>query len=146
MDIIPISREILQPIIKSNILYVDGIEEFEKLELEVNQTLLAFDNKKPCFYIRDRNKFGEYSVAKVYFYEDFASRMKTDDEKAFFEKCRVLKFDPLKTEIAYKCFIENQKTQNVWLWLLETKKADWSYDTVKHVRYKLKKAFLSLDK
>jgi hypothetical protein len=144
--IIQISRNILQPVIKSNIQYVDSIEEFEKIELEYNQTILCFDNHKPCFYIRERNKFGEYSAAKVYFYEDFASKMKTEDDKVFFEKCRQLKFDTLKTEIAYKCFIQNERTQAVWLWLLETKKADWSYDTVKHVRYKLKKAFLSLDK
>lgn len=77
--IIHISKEILQPIIKSNIQYVNSLEEFEKIEL------------------------------------------------------------------AYKFFIENAKTQAVWLWLLETRKADWSWDTVKHLRWKLKKAFLELE-
>ena len=62
MTNIPISQNILQPIIKSNIQYVDSIEDFENIELEVNQTLLCFDNKKPCFYIRERNKYGDYSV------------------------------------------------------------------------------------
>jgi hypothetical protein len=41
--------------------------------------------------------------------------------------------------------MENEKTLKVWLWLLETKKADWEYDTVKHLRYKLKKAFLNFN-
>jgi hypothetical protein len=124
---------------------VNGIEEFEKIELSYNETVLCFDNFKPCFYVRERNRYGEYSTVKVYFYEDFASRMNACDNKEFYEKCKELKLDPLKTDIAYKCFIENAKTQAVWLWLLETKRADWSYDTVKNVRYKLKKAFLSLD-
>lgn len=144
VDIIPISQNILQPIIKSNITYVNGIEEFEKIELEPNQTILCFDNKRPCFYIKERNKFGECCPAKVFFYEDFATKMQSEDNKAFYDKCKQLKLDTLKTEIAYKFFIENEKTQKVWLWLLDTKKADWEYDTVKHLRYKLKKEFLKL--
>lgn len=141
---VPISRGIIEPIVTSNIRYVDGIEDFEKIELEKNQTLLAFDNYKSCFYTRERDKHGEYGTIKVYFYEDFATKMQNDDNKGFYEKCKALKLDPLKTEIAYKFFIENERTMKVWLWLLETKKADWEYDTVKHLRYKLKKAFLNL--
>ena len=142
-DVIQISKNIVQPTIKSNIQYVDSIEEFEKIELDYNQTLLCFDNNKACFYLRERNRYGEYSNAKIYFYEDFASKMRSVDNKEFYAKCSALKLDPLKTELAYKFFIERARTQAVWLWLLETKRADWSYDTVKHVRYKLKKAFLN---
>lgn len=145
MTDIPISANILQPIIKSNIRYVDGIDEFEKIELDYNEICCAFDNKQTCFYIRERDKFGEYKPANVYFYEDFATKMQNGDNKAFYNKCKALKLDPLKTELAYKFFIQNEKTQSVWLWLLETKKADWEYDTVKYVRYKLKKAFLTLN-
>lgn len=143
--IVQISKDQIQPIIKSNIQYVNNIEEFEKIELEYNQTILCFDNYKTCFYVRERNRYGEYSNVKVFFYEDFATRMQKGDDKVFYDKCKALKLDALKTEIAYKCFIENAKTQAVWLWLLETKKADWSYDTVKHVKCKLKKAFISLE-
>jgi hypothetical protein len=141
-----ISKEIIEPIIKTNIQYVNSLEDFEKIELELNQTLLCFDNTKSCFYIRSRNALGEYGVAKVYFYEDFASKMQNDDEKAFYDKCKALKLDQLKTEIAHKFFIENEKPLKVWLWLLENKKATWEYDTVKHLRYKLKKSFLELEK
>ena len=143
-SIIPISQETLQPIIKSNILYVNCIEEFEKIELECNQTILAFDNNQSCFYIRARDRFGEYAPVKVYFYEDFATRMQGTDEKAFYDKCKELKLDPLKTELARKFFIENEKTMKIWLWLLETKKSNMEYDSVKHLRYKLKKLFLGL--
>ena len=144
-SIIPISQNILQPVIKSNISYVNSIEEFEKIELQPNQTILCFDNKRPYFYVRERDRFGECCPVKVYFYEDFATKMQSEDNKTFYDKCKQLKLDPLKTEIAYKFFIENEKTQKVWLWLIDTKKADWEYDTVKHLRYKLKKEFLKLE-
>ena len=140
-----ISRATIEPIISSNIQYVDSIEDFEKIQLDCNQTLLCFDNNKPCFYIRERDRFGDYSVVNVYFYEDFATHFQDETDKDFYDKCKKLKLDNLKTEIAHKFFIENEKTMKVWLWLLETKKADWEYDTVKHLRYKLKKAFLSLE-
>ena len=142
---IPISQSIIQPIIQSNIQYVNSIEEFEKIVLENNQTFLAFDNNNQCFYIRSRDKFGEYAPVKVYFYEDFSTKMQHGNEKEFYDKCKALKLDPLKTELAHKFFIENEKTMNVWLWLLENKKADWEYDTVKHLKCKLKKEFLKLE-
>ena len=145
-QIIPISKNIVEPIIKSNIEYVDSIEEFEKIELELNQTILRFDNKKSVFYIRERNKYGEYSSITVYFYEDFAKHIQSDDNKSFHEKCTALKLDPLKKEIAYKFFIENEKPMKVWLWLLETKKSNMEYDSVKHLRYELKKQFLKLER
>ena len=141
-----ISKELIEPIIKSNIQYTDSIEDFEKIELECNQTILCFDNYKSCFYTRSRDKYGEYSVVKVFFYEDFATKMQNEDDKVFYDKCKQLKLDPLKTEIAYKFFIKNEKPMKVWIWVLENKKADWEYDTVKNLRYKLKKLFLALEK
>ena len=142
---IPISQDIIQPIIQSNIKYVNSIEEFEKIELENNQTLLCFDNNRSCFYVRERDKYGEYTPVKVYFYEDLATKLQSGDEQAFYNKCKTLKLDPLKTEIAHKFFFENEKTMKVWLWLLETKKSDIEYDSVKHLRCKLKKEFLKLE-
>ena len=138
---IPISQNIIEPKITSNIQYVNGVEEFEKIALAPNQTMLCFDNNAPCFYTRERDKYGEYGAVKVYFYEDFASRMQKNDID-FYSKCKAVKLDPLKTEIAYKFFIEREKPMAVWLWLLDTKKADWEYDTVKHLKWKLKKLLL----
>lgn len=143
MDLI--SKSIIEPIIRSNIQYVDSFEAFEKIVLEPNQTILCFDNTKACFYVRECDKYGVYGAVKVYFYEDFASRMQSADDKVFYDKCKALKLDSLKTEIAYKFFMQSEKTMKVWLWLLETKKADWEYETVKHLKCKLKKQFLSLE-
>lgn len=140
MDLIPISKQILQPTIKSNIQYVDSVEEMEKIELQPNEVCMRFDNNNTCFYIRSRDMMGNYMPIKIYFYEDFATKMQNIDNKEFIDKCKALKFDSLKTELAIKFFIENEKPMQVWEWLLKTKRADLEYDTVKNLRYKLKKA------
>ena len=82
-QVIQITKNITQPVIKSNIRYVNGIEEFEGIQLAYNETLLCFDNNKACFYLRERNRYGEYSSVKVFFYDDFATKMQRDDNKAF---------------------------------------------------------------
>ena len=143
MERIPISQNILQPIIKSNIRYVDnGMDEFEHIELQTNETLLCFDNNKPCFYVRSRDKTGEYSTVKVYFYEDFSTRFNRADEEEFFAKCKELQFDEFKTELAYRFYILNEKTHQVWEWMLKNKKGKLEYDTIKYMRWKMKKDFL----
>ena len=134
----PISKDILQPIIKSNIEYVDNIEEFESIELEHNQTILCFDNYKPCFYIRERDKFGEYSAVKIYFYEDFANRVQSIEREEFIQKCRDAGLSDLKTEIAIMFFLENKKPLEVWEWSLKNTTKDWEWDYVRSLKYKLK--------
>lgn len=138
----PISMNMLQPIIKSNIYYVDGIDEFEHIVLDINETRLGFDNNKACFYLRSRDKNGEYSPILVYFYEDFSSRFKRTDEDEFFKKCKELNFDEFKTDLAYKFFILNEKTSKVYKWMIDNKKGKLEYDTIKYMRWKMKKDFL----
>ena len=120
LENIPISENIIQPIIKSNICYVNNIEEFEKIGLEINQTFLAFDNFNQCFYIRSRDKYGEYSRTMIYFYKNFEQKVKSIEEEEFIKKCKEAKLDEVKSKIAYMFFKENKKPQEVWLWLLES--------------------------
>lgn len=137
--LVPISKNILEPIIKTNIEYVDGLEEFEKIPLEINQTILKFDNNQPCFYIRERDKFGDYSVVKIYFYENFAQKVQNFEKDEFIKKCKKAGLDDLKTEIACMFFLENKKPQDVWLWLIDTKKKDYEWDSIKTLKCRLKK-------
>ena len=136
--IIPISKNIIQPIIKSNICYVDSIEEFEKIELDYNETKLAFDNFKQCFYTRSRDRFGEYSSVMIFFYDNFTERAQRLEKEEFIKKCKKTGFDDLKTEIACMFFLENKKPQDVWLWLLDVKKKDVEWDSVKIMKHRLK--------
>ena len=115
---IPISKKIIEPKITTNINFIDSLEEFEKLELDFNETILRFDNNQPCFYVRERDKYGEYSSIKVYYYENFADRVKRLEKDEFIEKCHQAGLDELKTKIAVMFFVENKKPYEVWEWSL----------------------------
>ena len=137
-NFIPISKGMIQPIIKSNIQYVDSLSEFEVIELEPNQTLLCFDNKQPCFYIKERDKFGEYSNVKIYFYENFASKVRSLEEDEFIKKCQDAGLSELKTQIAIMFFLEGKKPLEVWEWSLKNTTKNWEWDYVRSLKYKLK--------
>ena len=136
---IPISNNIIQPVIQSNIQYVNSIEEFEQIELECNQTILCFDNTKECFYVRERDRFGEYSATKIYFYENFAQKVQTLERTEFINKCKDAGLDELKTQLACMFFLENKKPLEVWEWVLKNTKKDWEWDYVRNLKCKLKK-------
>lgn len=63
---------------------------------------------------------------------------KTEKEK-FIEKCKMHGYNDLKTQMAIKFFIDNEKPRDVWLWLLETKQSDIEWDSVKKIKYRMKK-------
>jgi hypothetical protein len=140
---IPISKDILQPapIPKTNILFVNSIEEFEKIELELCQTLVAFDTskEKQVFYAKERDKYGEYSPVMIFFYQNFAQKIQDFEKEEFIKKCKEAGLDELKTEVACLFFLENKKPQEVWLWALEHKKKDWEWDYVRNLKCNLKK-------
>lgn len=136
---IPISKEIIEPIFKSNVQFVNSLEEFEKIELEPNETRLAFDNFNQCFYIKSRDKFGEYTPVKIFFYQDFAQKIQDFQKEEFIKRCKDAGLDDVKTQMAYMFFVKNKKPQEVWIWLLENKIKDYSWDYVYNVKSKLKK-------
>jgi hypothetical protein len=137
--IIPISKDIIEPIIKTNIKYVNSIDEFEKIELQPNETILCFDNNQPCFYVRERDKFGEYSLVKVYFYENFAQKIQSLEKEEFIKKCKEAGLDELKTECACKFFLDKCKPYDVWIWVTSVKGKSWSWDYVIGLKCALKK-------
>jgi hypothetical protein len=137
--IIPISKDIIEPIIKTNIKYVNSIDEFEKIELQPNETILCFDNNQPCFYVRERDKFGEYSLVKVYFYENFAQKIQNLEREEFIKKCKEAGLDELKTECACKFFLDKCKPYDVWIWVTSVKGKSWSWDYVIGLKCTLKK-------
>lgn len=136
---IPISKDIIEPIITTNIFYVNSLEEFEQLELKPNETKLAFDNFKQCFYIRSRDKYGEYSIVMIFFYENFAQKILNLEREEFIKKCKDAGLDDLKTECACKFFLDKMKPYDVWIWVTSEKGKDWSWDYVVSLKCKLKK-------
>lgn len=138
MSYIPISKSIIEPIIETNIEYVDNIEEFIEIELQPNQAKLAFDNFKQCFYIRSRDKFGEYSDVSIFFYENFVRKAQNIEREEFIKKCYDAGLSDLKTQIAIMFFLENKKPLEVWEWSLKNTTKDWEWDYVRSLKYKLK--------
>lgn len=137
--IIPISKNIIEPVRTSNIFYVNSLEEFEKIALELNETKLAFDNNQQCFYVRERDKYGEYSPVMIFFYENFAQKISNLEREEFIKKCKDAGLDELKTECAIRFFLLKQKPYDVWIWVTSEKGKDWSWDYVISLKSKLKK-------
>lgn len=54
-------------------------------------------------------------------------------------KCKDKGYDELKTQIAVKFFVDKEKPKTVWLWLCETQENPMSWDSVKNLKYKMKK-------
>ena len=136
---IPISKNIIEPKIKTNINFVNSLEDFEKIELDFNETILRFDNNSCCFYVRERDKFGEYSSVKIYFYENFAERVQKLEKDEFIHKCQKVGLDELKTEVACMFFLDNKKPYDVWLLAITEKNKNWEWDYVRNLRYRLKR-------
>lgn len=113
---IPISKNIIEPKIISNIQYIDSIEEVEKLELHPNEVKLLFDNNRPCFYIKSRDRFGNYDRVRIYFYEDFATKIEGITKEEFISKCKEAQLTERKTKLAIKCFFEKMKNEDVLEW------------------------------
>jgi hypothetical protein len=137
--IIPISKNIIEPVKTSNIFYVNSLEEFEKIELELNETRLGFDNNQQCFYVRERDKYGEYSPVMIFFYENFAQKISNLEREEFIKKCKDAGLDDLKTECAIRFFLLKHKPYDVWIWVTSEKGKDWSWDYVISLKCKLKK-------
>lgn len=55
------------------------------------------------------------------------------------EKCQELNYNPLKTEIAVRFFIEKQKPKEVWEWLCETRPMCMTWDSLYNLKSKMKK-------
>ena len=55
------------------------------------------------------------------------------------DKCKTLGYNEIKTQIAVKFFVNKEKPKDVWLWLCETQNYPMEWDSVKNLKYKMKK-------
>lgn len=137
---IPISKNTIEPKIISACLYfVDNIEQFEAIEIFPNQSAIGFDNYRQCFYEKTRDRFGEYSKTKIYFYEDFYQKTQNMQECEFIEKCKKAGLNDIKIKLACLFFLENKTPEQVWEWTMQNKIKDYEWDSLKTLKYRLKK-------
>ena len=61
------------------------------------------------------------------------------DKDKMIAMCKAHNYNELKTEMAIKFFVEKQKPKDVWLWLCETQENPIEWDSVKKIKYRMKK-------
>lgn len=67
------------------------------------------------------------------------SKTKVSDKEELIAKCRKLGYNQLKTDMAIKFFIENEKPREVWIWLTQNKLSTLEWETVRTIKYNMKK-------
>lgn len=67
------------------------------------------------------------------------NKNKVSDKDELIAKCRKLGYNQLKTDMAIKFFIENEKPREVWIWLTQNKLSTLEWETVRTIKYKMKK-------
>ena len=70
-------------------------------------------------------------------------KLSSDPKANIIRRCSELGYNELKTELAIKFFVENEKPKDVWLWLLETKKSNIEWDSVSKIKKRMKKELFS---
>ena len=53
--------------------------------------------------------------------------------------CKLNNYNELKTEMAIKFFYDKKKPKDVWLWLCKTQDNPIDWDSVKKLKYRMKK-------
>ena len=53
--------------------------------------------------------------------------------------CKLHNYGEMKTQIAVKFFVDKEKPKDVWIWLCETQKYPMEWDSVKTLKYRMKK-------
>lgn len=78
-------------------------------------------------------------IPLVMYAESLLFDVKISDEEVLVNLCKAYKYSELKTEIAVRFFVKNQKPKEVWLWLCKTQKDPIEWDSVKQMKWRMKK-------
>lgn len=79
------------------------------------------------------------TIPLIMYAERLLFDVKLSEKDKLIELCKSHDYNQLKTNIAIKFFYEHEKPKAVWLWLLETKQSDIEWDSVKHLKWVMKK-------
>jgi hypothetical protein len=53
--------------------------------------------------------------------------------------CKKYNYNELKTQLAIKFFVDKEKPKDVWVWLCDEQNYDIEWDSVKTMKYRMKK-------
>lgn len=78
-------------------------------------------------------------IPLIMYAESLLFDVKLSDEELLIKLCKAKNYNEIKTEMAIRFFIKKEKPKDVWLWLLETKKSDIEWDSVRRLKCIMKK-------
>ena len=69
----------------------------------------------------------------------FYQKAQNMQECEFIEKCKKAGLSDIKTKLACLFFLENKTPEQVWEWTMQNKIKDYEWDSLKTIKYRLKK-------
>lgn len=78
------------------------------------------------------------AIPIIMYIESLLFEPKTEKDKLI-ELCKKHNYNELKTQMAIKFFVDKEKPKDVWLWLCETQDNPMEWDSVKRLKYRMKK-------
>ena len=78
------------------------------------------------------------SIPIVMYIESLLFEPQTEKDKLI-ELCKKHNYNELKTQLAIKFFVDKEKPKDVWVWLCDEQNYDIEWDSVKTMKYRMKK-------
>ncbi len=78
------------------------------------------------------------AIPIIMYIESLLFEPKTEKDKLI-ELCKKHNYNELKTQMAIKFFVDKEKPKDVWLWLCDTQDNPMEWDSVKRLKYRMKK-------
>ena len=78
------------------------------------------------------------SIPIIMYIESLLFEPQTEKDKLI-ALCKKHNYNELKTQMAIKFFVDKEKPKDVWLWLCETQENPMEWDSVKRLKYRMKK-------
>lgn len=85
-------------------------------------------------------------IPLIMYTESLLFDVKITDKDKLIALCKSHNYNELKTQMAVKFFIEKEKPREVWLWLCETQNNPIDWDSVKKIKYRMKKELFESEK
>lgn len=80
-----------------------------------------------------------FAIITWHIQEIIEIKKRLNSKQNLINRCKEHGYNNLKTEIAIKFFIEKEKPKDVWLWLCSTQENPIEWDSVKRLKYQMKK-------
>ncbi|MBO7230068.1 MAG: accessory gene regulator B family protein [Bacteroidaceae bacterium] len=78
------------------------------------------------------------AIPIIMYIESLLFEPQTEKDKLI-ELCKKYNYNELKTQIAIKFFVDKEKPKDVWVWLCDEQNYDIEWDSVKTMKYRMKK-------